>query len=159
VSDRLRSAGALLGGSVLAAVLLAAVGVWAVRSFDHDLGDVDGDDRLGADLDDALIRAEVTDRPVDLGEVVAGDWDRMVLICPYEGRAEAEQRLGFDWKEYPGGPGHDSTVDVVFADDTNVLAWSEVGRAVSLCPTPNVIERADAVVTARADGTFETAAG
>jgi hypothetical protein len=151
---RLRAA-LILGGIVgVAGVAVAAIGGLVVDRVDEGVDDATGDEVLAGELRQAV--REAHQHPVDLTDVVDGDWERLVVACPYESGSETDRNLGFEWEGY--GPGNDSTANVLFADDTEVLIWAETSAG-AFCRGPAVVDREDAVLDLTAPGGAEVQAG
>lgn len=107
----------LVAGGLLAAVVLAGCG--------SDSGQGEVRIELGRRFQDGAETGE----PVDVGLLVAGDWDRMVVLCPGDDEATATDRLGFAWDDYPGPVEETGNALLVFPQDDRVVAWSTVHRA------------------------------
>lgn len=92
--------------------------------------------------------------PVDLGLLVAGEWDRFVVVCPYEPEAAVEERLGFTWDDFPGTLEDEGEALFVFPAGDDVVTWARVGRADGdLCREGGTsLDRDDAVVTVADEG-------
>lgn len=88
----------------------------------------------GADdgTQDALVaglqKSVETSTPLNLAEVVDGDWDRVLFVCPYEEKRSVEDRLGFAWQDFPGQDDSEGLATFVFASADAVTAWSTIGR-------------------------------
>jgi hypothetical protein len=95
-------------------------------------------------------------QPVDLGLLVAGDWDRFVVVCPSEPQALVEDRLGFGWDEFPGTVGDDEAL-FVFPGGDEVVTWARVPRADGdLCAgSGTTYDRDEAVFTVTDDRTAD----
>jgi hypothetical protein len=93
-------------------------------------------------------------QPVDLGLLVAGDWDRFVVVCPSEPQTVVEDRLGFDWDGFPGTVAGDDEALFVFPGGDEVVTWARVPRADGdLCAGgETTYDRDEAVFTVTDDG-------
>ena len=89
----------------------------------------------GADdeTQDALVaglqKSVETSKPLNFAEVVDGDWDRVLFVCPYEEKRSMEDRLGFSWQDFPGPDDSEERATFVFASSDTVTTWATVGRS------------------------------
>jgi hypothetical protein len=69
-------------------------------------------------------------RAIDLAQLTGFEWDRVVLLGPYTGQAEAERALGIRWPEYPllGLGASDSFSLIVFADGSRLARVERIER-------------------------------
>ncbi len=107
---------------------LVAVGV-VVALLPTACGSDSGQGEVRIELGRRFQDGAETGDPVDIGLLVAGDWDRMVVLCPGDDEAAAAERLGFDWADYPGPVDQAGNALLVFPRDDQVVAWSTVHRA------------------------------
>ena len=113
-----RRRAALIAGCLLLAVaLLVRCG-----------GDGSKDAELATVLTDAFAAAEQSGEPVDFDALVDGAWTRVVFVCPYEDADKVTERLGFEWPEFPGRDDSEVRALFVFADEAEVVRWTELGR-------------------------------
>ena len=125
----------------------------------------------GCSKDDAAARKAVEEAleegvgqggVVDLSEVPPEDWNRLTFVCPYENASSVNERLGFDWGDFPSEmQNHDRHSYFVFAGADDVSASVRVERrAGDPCgrgETPPTVAREDAKF--RLDKVDETVAG
>lgn len=126
---------------VVATFLASATGCGPDRSADD----------LGTELSEALADPTRRTDPLSLDEVADFDWERVVFVCPYESKADAERVLGFSWEDFPGQLDDEGRSMFVFAAGAQVAEWAYVSRAVAdPCAdetTPKVVQRAAASFT------------
>ena len=91
-------------------------------------GPAGSDDTLATTLRTAFATAEETGEPVDIGSTVGGAWDRVVFVCPYEDADVVTERLGFEWQQFPGADQSEVEALFVFADDAEVITWTQLSR-------------------------------
>ena len=80
-------------------------------------------------LVEGLQESAGTGTPLDLGDVIGGDWDRVVFVCPYEEKRVVEDRLGFAWRDFPGQDDSEGVATFAFASNRAVTTWATVSRA------------------------------
>lgn len=86
------------------------------------------DDDTRAALVAGLETAAEMRTTLNLGEVVDGNWDRVLFVCPYEDKQTVDDRLGFSWQDFPGRDDSEGRATFVFASSDTVATWATVGR-------------------------------
>jgi hypothetical protein len=86
------------------------------------------DDKTKDALVAGLQKSVETGTPLNLGEVVDGDWGRVLFVCPYEEKRSVEDRLGFAWPDFSGRDDSEGLATFVFASAEAVTTWATVGR-------------------------------
>jgi hypothetical protein len=134
------------GWAAIGAVLLiAALAVWWLASWDSSPGDDAAGDRMVE-----AIAAMPDGREVDLGEVLAIPWDRAVLIEPYSDGVAMNERLGFrGFADNASGPADEASQLVAFVRGASVVATA------TLMPEPGSFNFEPSITEfARDDATF-----
>lgn len=132
--------------AVFVVVLVAAAGWFLARVV---FGDADGSQQVATALRDSFAAGAAADEPVALGEVVDGEWRRLIVVCPYEDQSVVDELLGFHWDDFPGPDGTESRAYFLFADQAEVVAWTRLARSEGdpCGGIPAELSRRDAVVT------------
>jgi hypothetical protein len=88
----------------------------------------------GFGFEDALL-AEVDSSAgegVVLSEVIEGDWDHFLVVCPYD--PDVSDRLGFEWSDEPDTARQDATQMIVLTKGESVYSTRTLSfRNVSFC--------------------------
>ncbi len=106
------------------------------------------DDDTRAALIAGLETAAEMRTTLNLAEVVDGEWDRVLFVCPYEDKQTVNDRLGFSWQDFPGRDDTEGRATFLFASSDTVTTWATVGRNLgdpcSGSTTTDIVPRADA---------------
>lgn len=106
------------------------------------------DDDTRAALVAGLATAAEMRTTLNLAEVVDGNWDRVLFVCPYEDKQAVNHRLGFSWRDFPGREDSEGRATFVFASSDRVTTWATVARNVgdpcSDLTATDVVPRAEA---------------
>jgi len=141
----LRRRSALLG-----ALLLSWPGVVACRDAPRN-----GNPAISREFAAAVEATANGAPPAALTAATAFDWDRVVVVCPYDDAAVLEQRLGFPWSDFPGADDSEGYALFVFANGTKVLDWTRFPRSNGdpcSSSVPRVLEREQARFSVTKDG-------
>jgi hypothetical protein len=138
-----------LGLAVLAVAAIA--GAWIVAAIQR----TQAIESFGA----ALASAQ-PGHAVDVREAFPLDWDRVVIIGPYEPGYSANEALGFEYDgEYDDLISGDSGQMIVFVEDGSVVAdirnWGPTWFAEDI----RTFQRADAVFVRKSDGWLYRSSG
>jgi hypothetical protein len=76
----------------------------------------------GPELDDALLTdvESSAGEGVILGEVIEGDWDHFLVVCPYD--PDVSDRLGFEWADEPDTARSDTSQMIVLTKGESVYS-------------------------------------
>lgn len=77
----------------------------------------------------ALASSASNGAELNLGQVVPGDWTRVLFLCPYGSEERVNKALGFTWDDYPGADDSEGLVTFVFASQSAVVTWATLGRS------------------------------
>lgn len=77
-----------------------------------------------------LASASRATQAIDLAQLTEFEWDRVVLLGPYTGQAEAERALGTQWPEYPllGLESADSFSLIAFVNGSRLARVEKIER-------------------------------
>ena len=94
--------------------------------------------------------------PLSLGDIISGDWDRVLFVCPYEEKRVVEDRLGFAWRDFPGRDDSEGAATFAFASDEAVSTWATISRSLgdpcSGSKADETVPRDEAVFSVRRTG-------
>lgn len=112
-----------LGFAAIGVVLLVmALGLWWLASWDSTPGDDAAGDRMVE-----AIAALPDGREVDLEEMLGIPWDRAVLMEPYADGVAMNERLGFQgFAADASGPMDEANQFVVFVRDQSIVATARL---------------------------------
>jgi hypothetical protein len=65
---------------------------------------------------------------VDFGELVTGDWERLLIVCPSVSTDDIDGALGFPWADGREATRTDFLGMMVFASNKDVLGYYSVGQ-------------------------------
>jgi hypothetical protein len=95
----------------------------------------------GADTEAALLSAivESDDDTVRLDEIVDGEWDSFLVVCPYD--PGVSERLGFEWADAPdtNTVASETSQTIVFVDNnevasTETLSFDDINLCTDVWP-------------------------